>query len=68
METLEDPRLEAMDAWRGFVLSKVRLKNIFPLTLTSFEIKIKRGNYYDSRLEPFGLQARGVELSWISLI
>lgn len=69
VETLEDPRLEAMDAWERLCPEEGEIEQHFPFDYCVFRNK-ETGEVitYDPRLEPAELEARGVELSWVSLI
>lgn len=69
VETLEDPRLEAMDAWERLCPEEGEIEQYFPFDYCVFRNK-ETGEVvtYDPRLEPAELEARGVELSWFSLI
>lgn len=69
VETLEDPRLEAMDAWERLCPEEGEIEQHFPFDYCVFRNK-ETGQVitYDPRLEPVELEARGVELSWFSLI
>lgn len=67
-ETLEDPRLEAMDLWERVCPEEGKIEQHCPFEYCFFRNK-ETGEVvtYDPRLEPAGLEARGIELMWFSL-
>lgn len=69
VETLEDPRLEAVDGWERFCPDEEKILQHFPFEYCFFR-NTKTGEVvtYDQRLEPAGLEARGIDLTWFSLI
>lgn len=69
LETLEDSMLEAMEAWERFCPEEGEIEQHFAFDYCVFRNK-ETGEViiYDPRLEPAELEARGVKLSWFSLI
>lgn len=68
VETLEDPRLEAMDTWERLCPEEGKIEQHCPFEYCFFRNK-ETGEVvtYDPRLKPAGLEARGIELTWFSL-
>lgn len=69
VETLEDPRLEAVDVWERFCPEEGKIPQHFPFEYCFFRNK-ETGEVvtYDPRLEPAELEAKGIDLTWFSLI